>query len=123
MIELGFKSPSIVPVLGGAFGLTTGENYRSMGIIDLIKERIEIFADYLEGIALSIHPACRYIKGKGIVFTNIYDEANRLFTFLEDAMIFAQKHLGKYGLPISGIGFTFADNSLKNVTSTVINFK
>ncbi len=122
MIELGYKSPSIVPVLGGAFGLTTGENYRSMGIMDLASERIEIFLDYLKGVLLSIHCGCKYIKKKGIVFESIDDEAEKLTDFLEDAMIFAEKHLGKYGLPISGVVFTFANNEQKMVTPTVINF-
>lgn len=123
MIDLGYKSPSIVPVLGGAFGLINGENYRSMGIIDLSSERIEIFLEYLKGILLSIHCGCKYIKKKGIVFKNINDEAEKLTNFLENAMIFAEKHLGKYDLPISGVAFTFTDNDREIVTPTIINFK
>lgn len=103
--KLGFKTPDIIPVLGGSFVFTEGNTSRSLGIISHAQERLDLFSEYIEEILLSVHGNCKWIAKKGIVFKNTEEENEKLIDIIETAIIFANENLGQYDLPIKGIVF------------------
>ncbi|MBU4338111.1 hypothetical protein KKB43_02020 [Patescibacteria group bacterium] len=105
MFSLNFKSPSIVPSLGGAFVFIETDKHRIRSVAYQTKERLKIFSTSIEEILLSVHGNCKWIAKKGNSFKNEVEETEALVEYIERAMPLAEKYFGSYNLPIRGIIF------------------
>lgn len=110
MFSLGFKSPTIIPSLGGTFVFTETDVHRVRSIVYQTKERLKIFSTSIEEILLSIHGNCKWIAKKGNSFKNEVEEIEALVEYIERAIPIAENYFNAYNLPIRGIVFPPRNN-------------
>lgn len=118
MINLGFKSPSIIPVVGGGWVFAAKSPHRYKGAVKEIKARLSFFKGHIKNIAYSVHPGCRVIKKMGYIFKSAEEELETLIQIAEVAFPVVNENFGPYGLPI--IGIVFPPKNEDNIVSDPI---
>jgi hypothetical protein len=105
MVNLGFKSPSIISAVGGGWVFAAKSPHRYRGVVKEGKARLSIFKGLIKNIAYSVHPGCRVIKRVGYSFKSIEEEIETLIQIAEVAYPVVYKNFGSYGIPIIAIVF------------------
>jgi len=118
MVNLGFKSPSIISAVGGGWVFAAKSPHRYRGVVKEGKARLSFFKGFIKDIAISVHAGCRVIKKVGYSFKSFEEEIETLIQIVEVAFPVVNENFGSYGIPI--IGIVFPPKNEDNIVSDPI---